>query len=105
MKREKRLTKREAKALKPGASPAAGARTQAAAKTDGGQEHAKHIHCVSCGKHLDPGVFGEPDGASFTRCDHGTDFPHCVACADKAKALIVEHDRSGKPVQTAAAWH
>jgi len=101
MKREKRLTKREAKALNRAASPAAGARTQGAA----GHDHAKHIHCISCGKHLDPNMFGEPEGASFTRCDHGTDFPHCVACADKAKALIVEHDRSGKPVQTAAAWH
>jgi len=104
MKREKRITKREAKALNrgPSGTPKASAK---AATTSARHDHAKHIHCISCGKHLDPSTFGEPDGASFTRCDHGTDFPHCNACADKAKALIVEHDSSGKPVQTAAAWH
>ena len=100
MKREKRLTKREAKALR-GPSPAA----RPAQAAGGGHDHNKHIHCIACGKHLDPSSFGEPNGATFTRCDHGSDFPHCVACADKAKALIVEHDRSGKPVQTASAWH
>lgn len=99
MKREKRLTKREAKALR---GPSPQARPKAAA---GGHDHNKHIHCIACGKHLDPSSFGEPDGASFTRCDHGSDFPHCNACEAKAKELIAEHDRSGKPVQTASAWH
>lgn len=100
MKREKRLTKRERKEIERG--PAAMAAKAAKA---GGHDHAKHIHCIACGKHLDPSMFGEPDGAAFTRCDHGSDFPHCVGCADKAKTLISEHDKSGKPVQTAAAWH
>jgi hypothetical protein len=99
MKREKRLTKRETKALR---GPSAAARPGAKAS---GQDHNKHIHCIACGKHLDPNSFGEPGGAAFTRCDHGSDFPHCVACTDKAKLLIVEHDRSGKPVQSASAWH
>ncbi len=97
MKREKRLTKREMKALQRSTG-------QAVVPTTAGQ-HEKHIHCIACGRHLDPDIFGEPDGASFTRCDHGTEFPHCNACVDKAKVLIVEHDGSGKPVQTAAAWH
>lgn len=102
MKREKRLTKRETKALTRAATPASRA---AAGTGGGGHDHAKHIHCIACGKHLDPDMFGEANGAAFTRCDHGSDFPHCVACATQAKALIVEHDLSGKPVKTASAWH
>ncbi len=101
MKREKRLTKREAKAQR---GPSTAGRTGAGAGA-AGQDHNKHIHCIACGKHLDPSSFGEPGGSAFTRCDHGSDFPHCVGCADKAKALIVEHDSNGKPVQTASAWH
>ena len=64
-----------------------------------------HIHCIACGKHLDPDVFGEPDGADWMRCDHGTDYPHCLGCADMAKALIAEHDAKDQPVQRAEAWH
>lgn len=95
MKREKRLTKKERKALSPAAAPSAQA---------GGHNHG-HIHCIACGKHLDPGMFGEPDGAAFLRCEHGADFPHCVACRDPAQALVEEHDRTNKPVKKAAAWH
>jgi hypothetical protein len=93
MKREKRTTKKERKALAP---------TQAQA---GGHQHQGHIHCIACGKHLDAAMFGEPDGAEFIRCEHGSDFPSCIACHDKSKAMIVEHDRTNKPVQKAAAWH
>jgi hypothetical protein len=98
MKREKRLTKKEKKAQERTTAPRGGV-----ASTQG--HHHGHIHCIACGKHLDPDMFGEADGAVFTRCDHGSDFPHCIACTDKAKALIQEHDASGKPVQSAPAWH
>ncbi|HEY6879139.1 MAG TPA: hypothetical protein VI299_14030 [Polyangiales bacterium] len=67
-------------------------------------EHA-HIHCIACGKHLDPNAFGDPGGPAFYRCQHGSDFPHCAEHAARAKELVDEHDRSGKPVQQAAAWH
>jgi len=50
-------------------------------------------------------MFGEPDGAAFLRCEHGKDFPACLACEAKARELIAEHDRTNKPVKTAAAWH
>jgi hypothetical protein len=97
MKREKRLTKKERKALSPAA--AAGLQGSDPQATHG------HIHCIACGKHLDAEMFGEPGGAAFMRCDHGADFPHCVACQDKARALVQEHDRNGTPVKKAAAWH
>lgn len=96
MKREKRLTKKERKA-------------QAPAQLKGGPqanaEHHGHIHCISCGKHLDADMFGEEQGAEFIRCEHGADFPSCIGCSEKSKALIAEHDRTNKPVQKAAAWH
>jgi hypothetical protein len=102
MKREKRLTKKERKvAAGPSASPQ-GARRPPARQP---QHQHQHIHCIACGKHLDAQMFGEPDGANFIRCDHGSDFAHCVACADKAKALVEEHDRTNSPIRKAAAWH
>lgn len=94
MKREKRLTKKERKAQTP-----------AQVQAGGGHQHHGHIHCIACGKHLDPESFGEPNGSEFIRCEHGSDFPSCLACHDKSKALIAEHDRTNKPVQKAAAWH
>jgi hypothetical protein len=103
MKREKRLTKKERKAtqsLSPTARPSTAARTQPQQQ----HEH-RHIHCIACGKHLDADMFGEANGAEFYRCQHGSDFPHCVGCKDKAKQLVDEHDRTNKPVQSAAAWH
>jgi hypothetical protein len=96
MKREKRLTKKERKALSPATAPTA----QGAE-----QHHHGHIHCIACGKHLDADMFGEPDGAEFLRCEHGADFPHCVEHREQAKALVAEHDRTNKPVKKAAAWH
>jgi hypothetical protein len=99
MKREKRLTKKERK----DSSGAQARPQQTAAAAE--QHHHTHIHCIACGKHLDPAVFGEPDGADFLRCDHGSDFPHCVGCLEKARVLVAEHDRTNKPVQKVAAWH
>lgn len=96
MKREKRLTKKERKAQTGSPALAGQAHNHA---------HHGHIHCVACGKHLDPEMFGEPDGAEFLRCEHGSDFAACVGCRDKATALIAEHDRTNQPVKTAAAWH
>lgn len=101
MKREKRLTRKQRKQQAP---------TQAAIRPAPARQHSHqhdhgHIHCIACGKHLDPDVFGEPDGADFLRCDHGSDFPHCVACLDKARALVAEHDANDTPVTKAPAWH
>jgi hypothetical protein len=93
MKREKRLTKKARKAqTRPVAQP-------------GGHQHHGHIHCIACGKHLEPESFGEPNGSEFLRCDHGADFPCCIACHEPAKRLIEEHDRTNQPVQKVAAWH
>ncbi len=96
MKKEKRLTKKERKAQSPAQLQPGGG---------GGHAHHGHIHCIACGKHLDAETFGEPDGSEFIRCEHGSDFPSCVGCHDKSKALIAEHDRTNKPVQKASAWH
>lgn len=102
MKREKRSTKKERKAARV-TSPAVSEHPARA----GGQEHEPHahIHCIACGKHLDPSEFGEPDGAAFYRCQHGGDFPHCVACSALAKQMVDEHDLTGRPVRKAAMWH
>lgn len=98
MKREKRLTKKERKATSPQAIAAA-----SAAQHQHPHERS-HIHCIACGKHLDPDAFG-PGGADFYRCQHGGDFPHCAECGEKARELVDEHDRTGKPVKSAAIWH
>ena len=102
MKREKRLTKRERKATETLTNAA---RPKASGEAGHNHQHRHHIHCIACGKHLDPAMFGEPNGAEFLRCDHGTDFPHCVRCGDKARVLVEEHDRTGQGVKRAAAWH
>ncbi|AUX47363.1 hypothetical protein SOCE26_088820 [Sorangium cellulosum] len=94
MKREKRLTKRERKALAP-ARPAAAA---------GGHQH-QHIHCVACGKHLDAVQFGAQGTATWITCQHKSTFASCVECVDMSRRLLAEHDRTGKPVQSAPAWH
>ena len=94
MKRAKRLTKREQKALK---GPRPGAQAH---------EHEEHIHCVACGRHLDIEEFGEVRGtATRLTCRHGGQFPSCVACASKTQELLDTHDRTGQPVQQASAWH
>ncbi|WP_437277258.1 hypothetical protein WMF27_37705 [Sorangium sp. So ce281] len=91
MKREKRLTKRERKALAP-ARPA--------------QPHEhKHIHCVACGKHLDAEEFLAQGTATWIQCLHKSRFATCVECVEISKRLLAEHDRTGQPVQSAQAWH
>ena len=94
MKREKRLTKRERKAITgPGAS-------------SGGQHnHEQHIHCINCGRHLDSAEFEPPATAKMLRCDHGTHFPSCTSCESASRVRIEAHDRGGMPVQTATAYH
>ncbi len=93
MKREKRLTKRERKALAP-ARPAA-------------QQHHdhQHIHCVACGKHLDAEQFAAGGSAVWIQCLHKSRFASCVECVEFSKRLLAEHDRTGQPVQSAQAWH
>jgi hypothetical protein len=91
MKREKRLTKRERKALAPQRAPV--------------PQNAKHIHCVACGKHLDPADFTAPATATLLLCQHRSQFASCLECVEISKRLLAEHDRNGTPVQSAAAWH
>jgi hypothetical protein len=102
MKREKRTTKKERKAAQTVSSGAALRGASPAAPRP--QQHT-HIHCVACGKHLDPSSFGEPGGPEFYRCQHGSDFAHCAEHAAPAKQLVDEHDRTGQPVKSVAAWH
>jgi len=90
MQRKKRLTKRERKDANPSA---------------GGHQHA-HIHCIACGRHLDPAEFAAaPPTAKYLICEHQSRFPACTDCESPARALIAEHDRTGKPVTQAPAYH
>jgi hypothetical protein len=92
MQRKKRLTKRERRDLTPGGG--------------GGHQQAAHIHCVACGRHLDPEEFSAaPPTAKYLICEHQSRFPACVDCDLVARGLIAEHDRTGKPIAQAAAWH
>jgi hypothetical protein len=92
MRREKRLTKREKKAQ----GAAAGV----------GQGHEHHIHCVACGRHIEQDEFGaSPPLAVFIRCEHGSRFASCSGCQNRSRELVAEHDRTGRPVAQAAAWH
>jgi hypothetical protein len=91
MKRAKRQTKRERKAANPSAQAAAGPR---------------HIHCIACGRHLEPTEFSlAPATATMITCQHGSQFPSCVSCAVQSQMLVDTHDRSGQPVKSAQAWH
>jgi hypothetical protein len=95
MKRTKRLTKREKKALDPGHK----------AGPNPSQQQA-HIHCVACGRHIDPDEFtGPPATATWITCDHGSQFASCVTCIVQAETLVAAHDRTGNPIKAAAAWH
>lgn len=91
MKREKRLTKRERKALAP-------------AQSSHDHAHVKHIHCVACGRHIDAHEFSSGD-ALMISCKHKSTFPSCVECRPRTVELLAEHDRTGQAVRTAAAWH
>jgi hypothetical protein len=90
MKREKRQTKREKKE-----------------QGSGGHKHEQgHIHCVACGRHIDPNEFSQvPPGAIVITCEHKSQFPSCANCEVTSRYLVTEHDRTGKPVNTAAAYH
>jgi hypothetical protein len=92
MKREKKLTKRERKAEK-GVGPS------------GKSAQTQHIHCVACGRHIDPAEFTEPATATQVACAHKSRFASCVSCVARTKELLAEHDRTGQPVKMAAAWH
>ena len=91
MKREKRLTKRERKAL---TSASGGAQGSA----------PRHIHCVACGRHIEPSEL-RMGTAKLLKCQHGSQFSACRDCERQAIALLDEHDRSGRPVAAASAWH
>lgn len=93
MKREKRLTKRERSALDP---------TKAQRTNAGGA----HIHCISCGRHIEPVEFtGDKPSALYLVCEHKSSFPACTECQVAARYLVAEHDRTGNAVATASAWH
>lgn len=96
MKRKPMLTKREKKALAPPRPAQQPAR--------GGHGHA-HIHCISCGKHLDESDFEAPAVATTITCDHGSKFASCTKCLTKSMALVKEHDATNQPVRSATAWH
>jgi hypothetical protein len=90
MKRQKRLTKREKKA-----------------QNNAGTTHDHtHIHCVACGRHLDPQEFSaSPATARFLSCQHGSRFASCAGCVTRSQMSLDEHDRTGQPVRAAGAWH
>ena len=96
MKRTKRLTKKEPKAV-TGPRPAAPG------------HHHHHIHCTGCGRHLDIEDFDEAPGqapeATWVRCDHGSEFASCTGCLEHTRELLREHDRTGQPVRAAELWH
>ena len=89
MKREKRLTKKEKKALTGAPAPAG---------------NPPHIHCVACGRHIDPPEF-TGGKANWVRCAHGTKYAACRRCVPEAMKRLHEHDQSGKPVRVAEVWH
>jgi predicted nucleic acid-binding Zn ribbon protein len=92
MKRQKRLTKTEKKAV-------------AAIKRIASGE-MPHIHCIACGRHIDPREFvGTNATAKMLYCKHEEVFPSCIQCEVISQLLIDEHDRSGAAVKPATAWH
>jgi hypothetical protein len=93
MKREKRMTKRERRALDP-------------QRPAGPQGNNAHIHCIACGRHIDPPEFSGPTPKSvYLSCEHNSRFPACADCQVQARYLIAEHDRTGNAVAAAQAWH
>ena len=89
MKRQKRLTRRERKALGGGTTP---------------NHHHGHIHCIACGRHLDPTEF-QAGRSQYLTCQHGSQFPSCTDCVPTSTELIATHDRTGEAVRVAGAWH
>ena len=93
MKRQKKLTKRERKAQEAAAAAASGV-----TKED------PHIHCIQCGRHIDPGEMVSGN-ANWLRCQHGTKYASCHGCIEGAMQRLREHDRTGEQVKIAPAWH
>ena len=50
------------------------------------------------------GAFGGTLWASL-RCAHASVFQACLGCMAKARRLLDDHDRSGRAVAMAEAWH
>jgi len=94
MKREKKLTKKERQAV-----AGRGVAGRAAPS-----EH-QHIHCVTCGRPIEPSEFESPSTAMILTCAHGSQFASCIGCQIPGQKLLDEHDRTGQPVKAAAAWH
>ncbi len=93
MKRQKRMTKRERKAQDPHHRP-------------GPNTSHQHIHCISCGRHIDAAEMNaSPATATIITCDHGSQFACCVGCIGDAEKRVADHDRNNEPVKTASAWH
>lgn len=90
-KREKRLTKRERQ------EQAGGPRPQASSN--------QHIHCIACGRHMEPTEFTPQGTGVVLTCKHGSQFPSCRGCASLSQGLLDEHDRTGQGVKAAEAWH
>lgn len=91
MKRQKRLTRRERKAADVGGAQ---------------MGDSAHIHCVACGRHINPAEFtATPTSARYLRCQHGSRYASCTGCVTQAMGLLSEHDRTGQPVRVADAWH
>jgi hypothetical protein len=93
-KTPKRLTKRQRQEL-------VGKGPSGAPKGD-----SQHIHCIACGRHLDPTEFtARPASASRLTCKHGSRFAACTGCVAEAQFRLDEHDRSGQPPRIANVWH
>ena len=91
MKREKRLTKKERKEQSGGVAH---------------QHDAGHIHCIACGRHIDPKEFAAvPATALVITCQHQSQFPSCANCEMTSRYLVEEHDKNNKPVNAAPAYH
>jgi len=67
---------------------------------------SKHIHCVACGRHIDPTeLSARPASATRLTCKHGSRFAACLGCVPEAQRRLDEHDSSGQPPRIATAWH
>ncbi len=86
-------------------TPAAKAAPKRASTTT--HDHARHIHCIACGRHIDPEELTSiiTMSAAVLTCQHGSQFAACAEHTKEAQALLDEHDRTGTGVRAAPAWH
>ncbi len=90
-KKQKRLTRKE-RQERDGKGPA-GAPT-------------KHIHCMACGRHIDPPeLTQDPPTATYVSCQHGSKFASCVRCLPETRARLAEHDATGREPRIEPVWH